>query len=116
MINDIEIFRGDTALITCAIKENGLAFDLTDYMIELNVKESYSKLDSEILFTVIGTIENPTTGIGIINLTSVQTNIECKKYVYDIKIYKNDVYEEPIDIKTLKTAFLIIKDVVKREV
>jgi hypothetical protein len=116
MSSDIEIYRGDTALITCTVTQNNVVFDLTDYAIEINVKESYSKPDSEILFTAAGVIENPGTGIGAIELNSSHTNREAKKYVFDIKIYKEDAYGEPIDIKTLKTGFFIINNVVKQEV
>ena len=116
MNRDIELYRGDTALITCRVKQNRVVFDLTDYTIEINVKEDYSKSDSDILFTVTGTISNPTTGIGIINLGPTETDRECKKYVYDIKIYKDDEYGDPIDIKTLKTGYFVINNVVKRTV
>ena len=113
---DISIYRGDTASVICVVKMNGVAFDLTDYTMELNVKENYEKPDTDIIFTVSASIAIPTNGTGIFSLDTTHTSRICKKYVYDIKIYKLDAYNEPLDVKTLKTGYYIINNVVKREV
>ena len=112
MTKELEVYRGDTTTIICTITRNKVIFDLTGYEMIMTVKPSYSSPDTDIVFTSIGIIDFPTTGVGRIELTEANTDIEEKKYVYDIKIYKPD----HSDIKTILTGFFVIRSVARLEV
>lgn len=109
---EISIHRGDTLQIICRVTSNKVAFDLTGYNMVFTVKDKFLNTDASIVLTIQGSIVSPTTGCGTISITHAQSDIEDKKYVYDIKIYKAD----GSDIKTLCIGLFTILPVARRDI
>jgi hypothetical protein len=112
MTKELEVYRGDTTTILCSITRNRVAFDLTGYNIILTLKHKYQDTDDSIVFTKLGVIDSPTTGVGRIELSETDTDLETKKYVYDVKIYKDD----KSDIKTILSGIFTVYPVARLEV
>jgi len=87
MVNEISIFRADTESINCTVTdEAGNPFDLTGYTMTLTVKKNHGDPDSSAIIQGTGTSLNPTAGVGIIELTHIQTDVPPGKYYYDVQI------------------------------
>lgn len=94
MSNTITIARGDTKTFEVTVTDaNGDAVNLTGYKIFFTVRERGSLItlttnsDTDaVIYKVIDSFASPASGICEINLTDTDTEVEPKKYVYDIQI------------------------------
>jgi len=99
--NKITIYKGDSKSIEATLTDqDGAVIDLTTYAVTFRAKEDMSNT-ANIIAEISGT--NPATGITVIDLSSIHTNIESKIYYYDIIITKTDVQNTIIrDILEIK--------------
>lgn len=112
-MNEINIYRGDTASITISVvDEDSVAFDLTGYTMKLSAKESVD--DTEYVIEKTAVIASPTDGIGIISLESDDTDIDANGYYYDVEITKllGDVI---VDRKTVIFDRIVIKNAISED-
>ena len=111
MANELEIYRGDTLTITVTVTDDeGDAFDLTSYTMKLTVKNNSQDTDANALIgPITATISAPTTGVGSIAISAVQSAVDIGEYVYDIQINNSTT-----DVKTIvKSTFTVLDDVTK---
>jgi len=111
---EIEIIRGDTPAFTINVTDNGGdAFDLTSYSMRMTVKRNKADTDTNaIIGPKIATIASPTTGIGVITLSSTDTDVDPGEYLYDIQI--NNGSSNVYTIIGPK-KFTVIDDITKTE-
>lgn len=87
MVNEIEIFRADTeSVVVTVTDEAGNPFDLTGYTITLTVKKNHGDADGNAIIQQTGSSSNPTSGVGTVELTHIQTDVPPGKYYYDVQI------------------------------
>lgn len=60
--------------------------DITGYTIEIMFKEDQSEGNDEADIHVIGTITDGPNGLAVIELSSDVTNVEPKRYYYDVRL------------------------------
>jgi len=100
MTNEITIVKGDTATFTITITEDGSAKNLTGYETIFTAKKNYDDSDDKaIIGPKIVTVATPATGIGVLTITSSESNKLVGDYYYDVQI-STDVGGAGEDIKT----------------
>lgn len=94
MSDIIRIYQGNTKSITFTVKKNGAPVDLADKTMQFTVKRH--KQDEEPTIQKDAQIANPTTsGVGVVDLTSDDTDIEVGKYFFDVQVFnESDTFHE----------------------
>jgi len=108
-----KIIRGDTENIIVTFKDSdGVAINLTNKVVFFTVKEvdaideiydTNAKISKKITVH-----SNPTAGETTIALTSEDTNLTPKDYLYDLQIVGNGV------VSTLSNLIEVVQDITKR--
>src|SRR5690606_29418699 len=108
----IRIIRGDTIrLLLNFIDFEGDVYDLTDGIVFFTVKERLSDDDDDALILKnIDTFTEPESGEMILELSSMDTEIEIGKYWYDIQL-KDSAGRI---VSSEKGRFVVIADVTRR--
>jgi len=90
MADELTIKRGDTRVITVTVTDsNGSPFDLTDYKMFLTAKTDRTNTDANAdIGPKEAVIASPLTGVGVITLSSDDTDIDCGLYYYDVQVNK----------------------------
>jgi hypothetical protein len=102
MANELTVYRGDTKTITVPVLDsNGDAFNLTSYVMTMTCKSDLNLSDTDAIFQKTATISAPATGIGVIELTSTDTNHTPGNYFYDVKIKKSTTNKYTVVKSTL---------------
>lgn len=85
---EIEVVRQNTRSLTINVLDSdGTIVDLSGFAMLMTVKKQAEDTDANaIIGPITATITSPTTGIGIIDLTSVHTDVVAREYIYDIQI------------------------------
>ena len=113
MSDEITLFRGDSATLQCAVKDNaGAAFDISPYFTTFTVREyeddTAIMLQKDLLSGIVYT--NPTGGIMEITIDPGDTDLMAGEYLYDIEL--DDSSGSPPSLYTVvKSTFTINKDV-----
>jgi UDP-3-O-acyl-N-acetylglucosamine deacetylase len=85
-LTNIFIDQGSTFSTSVTIADSdGIAFDLTDYSAQAQIRKTYESITATNFSTTISV--NPTTGLITLELTAAQTAaLEPGRYVYDLII------------------------------
>lgn len=105
-MNDIR--KGTTATRTITLTTaSGEAFDLTGFTAQLLILSTMEA--SEPAKSITGTIDQPDSGIILLELSSSDTNLPAGKYYYDLVLTKLQADPlPPIVHKPLKGEFKIV--------
>lgn len=111
MADEISLFRGDTDEITVTVVDgNGDVFNLTNFTMKLTVKNNATDNDTDaVIGPLTATISTPTSGIGVISISTTNSNISQGKYVYDVQINNGTSVVKTV----IKSTFEIKEDVTK---
>ena len=85
---DLQLVKKDTKSYKFTVKRNGVAVDVSGYSVYFTVKESFEDEDVDAIIsknTVFPTDANSEAGIGYLELTSEETDVDIGKYYYDMK-------------------------------
>ena len=85
----IIIYRGDTPTIEVNVTDDDGVFDLTGWAATLTCKINKSTL-ATLFQSVIANIPNPEEGTILFELTSDNTDLTPREYVYDVQLTKDD--------------------------
>lgn len=113
LIGPVEWYRGDSYPfeLTVKDKETGNPIDITGYSFLFTVNTSKDPIDAaDEVFSVSGVLDGtPSTGKVSFTPTAVQTNIDKKKYYYDVQMT-----DDSGNIRTIaKNSFSILQDITK---
>ena len=113
MVNtNIEVVRGDTKSWKLSFTNGTSPIDIVGWVIYLTVRESPYDRDETIKISKVITehIAPTSNGQSSINLSSTDTDISPKKYLYDIRVKTTDnsIYT------VLQGAFNVIPNVTRR--
>ena len=110
MTNSIEMYRGNDRRIQITVKKSdGSPFDLLLCTINMYIKKNINDLDIDAIISKQGTINAPTTGVGIFNIIPADTE--------DISTLKDNVsYYVDFEVTTandkkytvLRTTFTLL--------
>jgi len=111
-MSELEVYRGDHKTYTLTFTDgDGAAIDITGWTIFFTVKTSESDADADAVITKdVTSHTSPTGGLSSIALTSADTNIDVKRYHYDIQIKKDD----GSIVTVTKDRFSITTDITRR--
>jgi len=94
-LKEIEAYKNNTKVITFNVQdENGVIFPLPDFEMYFTVKNNFDDLDADIIISKTAVIADASTGQGVVTLLPADTNIDVKKYVYDVRIENATTGEE----------------------
>lgn len=86
-MNKLKLIRGDDTTITVALKQNGIALDITDYTIFFTLKKNLNDSDEDsVIQKTITDHVSPEEGQTSIILTSNDTNIKPGGYFWDLQM------------------------------
>ena len=108
----ISIIKATDNSIDLTFTENGVAFDITGYLILFTVKAEckISKEDDEALITKNITVHSdPTHGKSTLDLTAEDTNIPAGNYYWDLRLIKDGVITQ-----TKRDTIEVIEGITKR--
>ena len=106
---DIEIPKGNTYSQPYAVKQSGVAFDLTGYLLKFTVKTNYVEADASAVINALITVSTPLTGIFTHTLTHAQTDINPGSYVCEIKLYNaSGTFIQTLGRGTFKIANVVL--------
>lgn len=94
--DNINIYKGNTKKININVTNgedddgNEVPFILTDYKIYLIVKNSKYDDNEDAVINKEGVVVSETLGTGYVQLVQTDTDIKQKKYIYYIRVVKND--------------------------
>jgi len=85
---NLQIVKKDTKTFTIRLSRNGVAVDISGWYVYFTVKTDFNDLDSSAL--ILKDKQFPSNsesqaGIGYLDLSSSETNIEIGDYYYDMK-------------------------------
>ena len=86
---NLEIVRKDSKTYVLLVKRNGVAEDISGWVLTFYVKTDFNDLDAAALIAKSITFPSNTdsqNGIGYLALTSTDTNIALGEFYYDAKL------------------------------
>lgn len=91
-MSELEIYRGDSKTYTLTFTDgDGAAIDITGWTIFFTAKRLESDADADAVITKdVTSHTSPTEGLSAITLSATDTNVNPKKYYYDIQVKKDD--------------------------
>lgn len=104
MVNEINVFRGDTDTIYATVYDSeNVLYDLTDHDVTLVVKNNNSETP---LLEKTATVSVPTSGVATFSLTTTDTDFEPGKYKYGIIINKGTDIVKTV----ISSSFSVLED------
>jgi hypothetical protein len=88
MLNELDIFRGNSKTVKVSVLDEDVAYNLTGYTAKLSVKKTLT--DSSSLIELTGVIDTPLDGVIAFEFTPDISNLTPGKYYYDIEIRNAD--------------------------
>lgn len=89
---DVHVFRGDSVSIPFSIGK-----DITGWTVWFGAKAYPADTDYAVpLREVTASVTDPSTGTGLINLSTIDTYIQSKRYVAELEIRKADAVNTPL--------------------
>ncbi len=87
-MTDISIYRGDSKTYNINFKDSdGVAIDITGYTIRFTVKENKTDAQGDaIIAKEITSHSDPTNGVTSVSLSTSDTDLTVKDYVYDFEM------------------------------
>jgi hypothetical protein len=85
---NINIVKKDTKTFTVRLSRNGVAVDISGWYLYFTVKADFNDLDASAIISknvLFPTNIESQTGIGYLELSSVETNIAIGDFYYDMK-------------------------------
>ena len=91
-MSELSIYRGDNKTYSLTFKDgDGVAIDITGWTIFFTAKEHSYDADADAIITKdVTSHTNPTEGLSALVLSAVDTDIDSKRYHYDIQVKKDD--------------------------
>jgi len=82
---DLELFKGATKTLEIIVTENGVAFDITNWTIYFTVKKYLTDDDEDAeIRKEVSDHEEAISGKTLINLSTIDTDIEPREYYYSV--------------------------------
>jgi len=112
LTKNLEIVQKTTKIYEVQFTKNGAVLDITGWTVFFTLKEKMTDTDAEaVIKKTITTHADAINGKTLVELTSVDTDITPKSYVFDLK-YKDD--ESPANIGVIVQGKLTVTRIVTR--
>jgi len=107
---DLELLRKSTKTYELQFKKDGASVDITGWTVYFTIKEKTEDLDTSAkLAKTVTTFENATSGIALVELSIIETDITAGNYWYSFDFKDDDDNEGTVVSGKIKIKEPILK-------